>query len=531
MSGERLEQVDELLGVVGGGGSEDNRGVAREALAEPPVKFVAALGHVDTDAAAIVLVDAAVDEIVGDKAIDEPRETRAGDGCGGCELAHRVPITIGEQGQHMPCVDARSLGLQAAREALRQHPLRTQKGRGKSRHGSIDCSGSVARRPVVGMRHHAIVRPRANVRPTWADGRFPDVAENLNMAGSPSVDIALLVPLSGSAGIFGPSSELCARLAVEEINASGGLLDRPVRLVVVDGSGQPQDVADGVEELVTGGVIDAVVGWHISAVRRAVAPRLSMRVPYVYTALYEGGETTPGVFLVGETPDQQVFPALRWLAEERGLRRWAIVGNDYVWPRRTAAAARRYADHIGGEICDETFVPLGSGRFTTTIGRLLASRAEGVLMLLVGEDAARFNRAFADVGLDESCCRLSPLVDENTLLASGVDATANLCAAAAYFETLATPQGLAFGARYVGRFGADAPVLNSPAESCYEGLMLLSALVRSAQSLDAAALSRVAGRVEYDGPRGGLHLHRRHLQQPVYLAEAEGFEFRVAHQL
>jgi urea transport system substrate-binding protein len=346
-----------------------------------------------------------------------------------------------------------------------------------------------------------------------------------------SVDVGLLIPLTGSAGIFGPSSELCARLAAEEINGSGGLLDRPVRLRVIDGSGPPEVVADRVDELVTAGEVEAVVGWHISAVRRAVAPRLSMRVPYIYTALYEGGESTPGVFLVGETPDQQVLPALRWLAEERGVRRWAIVGNDYVWPRRTAAVARRYAAEIGGEICDEMFVPLGNERFTSTIGRLLAGRADGVLMLLVGQDAARFNRAFADVGLDQSCCRLSPLVDENTLLASGVDATANLCAAAAYFESLTTPEGLAFGGRYGARFGADAPMLNSPAESCYEGLMLYSALVRDAQSFDAAALSRAAARVEYDGPRGALHLHRRHVQQPVYLAEAEGFEFSVSHRL
>lgn len=346
-----------------------------------------------------------------------------------------------------------------------------------------------------------------------------------------SVDVGLLIPLTGSAGIFGPSSELCARLAAEEINAAAGMLDRPVRLRVIDGSGPPSAVADRVDALVTAGEIDAVVGWHISAVRRAVAPRLAMRVPYVYSALYEGGEATPGVFVVGETPDQQVLPALRWLTEERGVRRWAIVGNDYVWPRCTAAAAHRYAGQLGAEICDEVFVPLGTERFTSTVGRLLASRADGVLMLLVGQDAARFNRAFADVGLDESCCRLSPLVDENTLLASGAEATANLCASAAYFESLVTPESLAFGARYAARFGAEAPTLNSPAESCYEGLLLLDALVRAADSLDPAALCRAAPRVEYEGPRGGVHLHRRHLQQRTYLAEADGFEFNVSHQL
>jgi len=72
-------------------------------------------------------------------------------------------------------------------------------------------------------------------------------------------------------------------------------------------------VADEVGAMVAAGIVDAVVGWHISAVRQVLAPRIAGRVPYVYTALYEGGERTPGVFLVGETPSSQLLPAMRWL--------------------------------------------------------------------------------------------------------------------------------------------------------------------------------------------------------------------------
>jgi ABC-type branched-subunit amino acid transport system substrate-binding protein len=274
-----------------------------------------------------------------------------------------------------------------------------------------------------------------------------------------------------------------------------------------------------------------VVGWHISAVRRAVAPRLANRVPYVYTALYEGGERTPGVFLAGETPNGQLLPAMHWLARERGARRWCIVGNDYVWPRTTAALAHRYAERLDGEICEEMFVPLDTEHFAPVIGRVLASAADAVLMLLVGQDAARFNRGFADVGLDEQCLRLSTLVDENTLLASGSEGTRGLCSSAAYFESLATPESLAFEARYVARFGPAAPALNSPGESCYEGLLLLAALAKAAGSFDVRAMSLAAGRAEYEGPRGALHLRDRHLQQRIYLAEADGLQFDVLAQL
>lgn len=346
-----------------------------------------------------------------------------------------------------------------------------------------------------------------------------------------AIEVAVLIPLHGSAGIFGPSCELCARLAAEEINAAGGLLGREVRLRIVDGAGPPERVADEVDALVSAGAVDMVVGWHISAVRRAVAPRIAMRVPYVYTALYEGGERTPGVFLTGETPDTQLLPAMRWLMQERGVERWCIVGNDYIWPRQTAAAAHHYAERIGGRICDEMFVPLGTERFSEAIGRLVATPATGVLMLLIGQDAAHFNRAFADAGLDETFWRLSTCVDENTLLASGVDGTQGLCATAAYFESLATPESLAFGARYAARFGPDAPTLNSLGESCYEGMIMLSALVTKAGSIDVRDLCRVVGSVEYEGPRGDLAMRDCHLEQRIYLAEADGLEYNVLVEL
>ena len=346
-----------------------------------------------------------------------------------------------------------------------------------------------------------------------------------------ALDVALLIPLHGSAGIYGPSCELCAELAAEEVNAEVGMLGRAVRLSVVDASGPPERVADDIDALVSARAVDAVVGWQISAVRNAVAPRIAGRVPYVYTALYEGGEHHPGVFVVGETPSRQLLPAMSWLRDERGVRRWCIVGNDYVWPRGTAAAARSYAPLCDGQICDEVFVPLGTTAFDDVVRRVQRQRADAVLMLLVGQDAVEFNRAFAKAGLDDSCLRLSTLIEENTLLASGADSTRGICAAAAYFESLHTRESLEFGGRYARRFGPDAPTLNSPAESCYEGILLLSALARAARTIDVASLCRVADSVVYAGPRGEVRLRAQHLDQRVYLAEADALDLGVVAEL
>ena len=345
------------------------------------------------------------------------------------------------------------------------------------------------------------------------------------------VNVALVVPLHGSAGIFGPSCEACAELAVAEINAANGVLGRELRLAVIDGSASPQTVADEVGALAAAGLVDAVVGWHISAVRQALAPRIAKLVPYVYTALYEGGERTPGVFLTGEVPSRQLLPAMRWLSHEHGVRRWSIVGNDYVWPRVTARAARSYAAMCRGEICHETFVPLGFQNWGRTIEDVERARADAVLMLLVGADAVTFNRAFAAAGLDTRCRRLSTLIDENTLAGSGADSTRGICAAAGYFETLATPESLDFGWRYAQRFGLNAPTLNSVGESCYEGVLMLSALAQRAGSLDVRKMISAADALSYEGPRGEVFMHERHLDQRVYLAEAHDVEFDVVAQL
>jgi urea transport system substrate-binding protein len=332
--------------------------------------------------------------------------------------------------------------------------------------------------------------------------------------------------------MFGPSCEACGRLAADEINANGGVLGRELRLRLVDGGRAPATVAREVDALVSSHQVQAVAGWHISAVRQQLAPVVEGRAPYVYSPLYEGGERTPGVFLVGETPERQVLPAMRWMASELGVRTWCVVGDDYVWPRASARAARRFARASPDiRILDEVFVPLGTEDFAAAVRRVVMSGAQGVLMFLVGSDAVRFNRTFAGVGLHRRCVRLSPLMEENMLLATGADNTQELYAASGFFETLATSSGLEFSRRYNERFGAEAPVLNSMGESCFEGLTLLARLAERAGSLELDRLCGAADELAYDSPRGTVRMSGNHLLQNVYLARASGLEFDVVAQL
>jgi urea transport system substrate-binding protein len=346
------------------------------------------------------------------------------------------------------------------------------------------------------------------------------------------LDLAFVIPLSGPPGMFGPSCAACGDLAVDEINEGGGLLGREVGLHVVDGAQAPAAVAREVAGLVADGAVQAVSGWHISAVRQRLDPVVQGRVPYIYSPLYEGGERTNGVFLTGETPERQVLPAMRWMASELGVRTWFVIGNDYVWPRVSAQTVRAYARASPAlRILDEMFVPLGTEDFSGPVERVLRSGARGVLMFLVGSDAVRFNRCFARAGLDQGSVRLSPLMDENMLLGTGAENARELYSSAGFFETLATAAGLDFSLRYTRRFGPTAPALNSMGESCYEALTFFARLAERARSLELDRLSAVADELAYESPRGLVRMSGNHLLQDVYLARADGLEFDVLAQL
>lgn len=346
-----------------------------------------------------------------------------------------------------------------------------------------------------------------------------------------TIDIALVVPRSGSAGIYGPSCEACAELAITDLNDTAGLLSRPVRLLPVDGSRPPAVVAADIARLVAAGAIDAVTGWHISPVRQAVARVTAGRIPYVYGPLYEGGERTPGLFLTGETPSRQLLPAMDWMTAEYGVDRWIVIGNDYVWPKETGAAARLHARSQGRPLVDEMYLPLGTEDFSAAIKQVEITGAAGVVLLLVGGDGVAFNRQFAGAGLAASVPRLSPHVEENMLLASGYGSNDGLFAAAGYFEALNTSASMEFAAHYYRHFGPAAPALNSIGESCYEAITLLIALVRRAGSLRIAEMTTAAENLTYVSPRGEVRMRGNQLNQDIYVAEAHGLDFEVRDRI
>lgn len=336
------------------------------------------------------------------------------------------------------------------------------------------------------------------------------------------IRLGVYIPTSGVAGLWGPSCRALAELAVSELNEAGGISGRRIEMKLVDAGTTPEHVAAQASTQMLDNQIDAIVGMHTSDVRQALAGAIGGEIPYIYTPLYEGGAAHPGVFCIGETPEQQLLPGLDWLTDRYRLRRWYMIGNDYVWPRRTHALVRRRLTRSGVRVVGEDYLPFGTGDIDQAIQRLSDVSPDGVLVSLVGDDAVQFNRAFARAGLDRKAIRFSCAVEENMLMAMGAGATRGLFAAAGYFGQLQNASNNAFLERYHSRFGDRAPVVNSIGQSVYEGVYFLRALMG-----DDGDWRRPGRAIRPGATRQTEWRPSARALQPTYLAEAEGYDFRI----
>ena len=338
--------------------------------------------------------------------------------------------------------------------------------------------------------------------------------------------VGLCVPMRGSAGIWGPSCLAAAQLAEAELNSGWGIQRRPCDLVVVDASAESAELEATLTDLVDSAEIHALVGMCISSVRRRIVAAVGGRLPFVYPCLYEGGESTPGAFAIGETSSRQLQPSIAWLHARGQARRWMLVGHDYIWPRVSHAIARCCIAQAGGEVVAEAVVPFGSNDYGEVFDQLRKNHADALLISMVGQDAVDFNRAFSAAGLSRHVLRLSCAIEENQLLAIGAQHTENLHVSLAYFDALQTDANLAFKERYRARYGERAPPLNSIGQSLYEGMhFLATAVEHSAQTRSHSG--HPGAPVAYASARNASYMGAAGAHSPMYLARAEGHSFRV----
>jgi len=341
------------------------------------------------------------------------------------------------------------------------------------------------------------------------------------------ISIGLCMAQDGAAGIWSPSALASAELAVAELNQRNGIAGRQVRLVSLNASDESSNFEDELLRAIDAHGIEALVGMHTSAVRERIVQSVGGMLPYVYTPLYEGGEVTPGVFTLGETPAQQLRPAIDWLSRNEKAKRWLFVGNDYVWPRVSHRLASNYVEQSGGIVLDSIYLPIGTQDFSAVLDRLQSLQVDAVLVSLVGQDAITFNRQFGHAGLSQRAVRLSCAIEENVLMGIGSDKTEGLYVAASYFANLQTDANLALQERFSARHGVRAPVLNALGQSAYEGMHFLAAMFDNNLHLPEHWPQIAKRNLAYQSARGASYVGNHFKNAPVYLACANGHQFQV----
>jgi urea transport system substrate-binding protein len=344
------------------------------------------------------------------------------------------------------------------------------------------------------------------------------------------VKIGVLIPDSGPAGLFGPSTRNSAILAAKEINAAGGINGEKIELVFADVGVPPAEASQAVLKLWRAKGAKAFVGMHDSAVRQALLGLFKGQVPYVYTPVYEGNACGKGLYVTGETPSQQLAPVIPHIMAKESVKNWYLIGHDYNWPRDTNKLAKEYISKAGGKIVGEEYLPFTVSEFDSSLQKIKESGAEGVLITLVGGGSVGFNVAFAGFGLDKQAIRLGTLMEENTLAGIGAANANRLFSSAGYFASIDSDAAKDFAKSYANEFGADAPALNTLGQSAYDGLKLLAAIANKAGSLDVKKMDEVSEGTTFVTPRGEGLMKDGHVAQTIYLADGTGGTFKVVQK-
>jgi ABC-type branched-subunit amino acid transport system substrate-binding protein len=340
--------------------------------------------------------------------------------------------------------------------------------------------------------------------------------------------VGFFIALSGPAALFGPTQRACADLAMEKINKAGGIMGRPVKLIFTDAGGPPAETAKSAVRLMLEDKVDLLIGSHDSATREANIATIKAKVPYIYSPVYEGGECSPNVYCLGETPPQQAQPATEFLAKERKAKAFYLIGDDYVWPRKSNEQVKKYVAQYGGKVIGEEYVPFGApNKFEEAVTRIKGAKPDAVVSTLVGADNVNFNRTFAGFGLDKAIARLALLLEENTLMGIGAENSANLYSCMGYFANNTADAPRKFKDEYMARYGDKAPQLSTIGADCYAALNLAKALFEKAGASDAKKLMAASEGLSFDAPSGRVTMHGRQVDKDMYLAQCKGTNFEV----
>lgn len=334
-----------------------------------------------------------------------------------------------------------------------------------------------------------------------------------------AVKIGLLYSLSGELGVTENSILRGALLAVDEVNASGGIHGRPLEAVVADCTSDFREAFQVAEVFAADPGILACVGGYTSASRVAMAPAFHAHHGiFIYSTYYEGLEIDDRVFYAGAIPNQFLVDYVEWIVSNLGHRLY-VVGSDYVYPRALGAI-------IGGlvnsraEVVADRYLPLGSTRVDDVIEEIERLQPDVVVSNLVGATTPAFYREFREAGFtSERIPIVATVTTEFDINLMGPAAAEGHFMTATYFQSLDNPANVRYVAAIKRRFGAEA-VAHIPQVGAYNAVWLLARAACSTGELTRDSLrAALPGTTFADSPEGfpTTIFPNHHTDHPSYI--------------
>ena len=243
-------------------------------------------------------------------------------------------------------------------------------------------------------------------------------------------------------------------------------------------------------------------GWT-SASRKAMLPVVEGANGLLfYPVQYEGLEASPNIYYTGATTNQQIIPAMDFLASE-GVKTLFLAGSDYVFPRTANKIIKQYAAELGIEIVGEEYVPLDSDDWTTQVAKIAEAKPDFVFNTINGSSNVGFIKAYDEAGLGaDNSPIISVSIAEEEAPAMGVDLTGQY-ASWNYFQSVDSPENTTFIEAFQAKYGADRPT-SDPMEAAYTSLYLYKNMVEKAESFCVDAVNAASDGVTFEAPEGSV---------------------------
>ena len=337
--------------------------------------------------------------------------------------------------------------------------------------------------------------------------------------------------LSGGLDIYGKPMADAMTLAVEELNAAGGLLGKKLKLATYDPQSNMQLYTQFAQQASLKDKAAVVMGGITSASREVIRPVLDRnKTLYFYNTQYEGGVCDRNIFCTGVTPAQTVAKLVPHAMKKWGKKVY-VVAADYNYGQITSQWVKKFVQDNGGSVASIDFFPLDVTNFGPTISKIEAAKPDMIVSALVGGAHISFYRQWAAAGLNKKIPLASTTFaggNEHIVLSPAECDGFLVCYN--YFQNLETAQNKAFKERFYKRFGADYPNITELAMGTYQGFKLWAEGVKKAGSLDRMkVIAALESGISIDGPSGKVTIdaETHHCVLNVSIAEVKNKQLNI----